>query len=433
MKQSSKDNNASVNKSARQSIGKENRPRLENVGSYAPSFIDAIESKQPITLNIHENCGEDCNCSDPIIEIDENDSAYDDETLVDSDEEGENVKDEKNKLVTPSGKVKVVEIDIDEIELGDDSDDEEVVVTGRKKTKAFVIESDDESSQSAGEISLGDRSENSNVRAHENDGSSSSIQPMDNIAPSTPNVSTPASPSQTLSDDDSSASEKEWIELSSDEEDEVAPPRINTVVILSSDEEEESESEDEDAHSVFSIDSSDSDETTSGSRTIDKRPSRTIRGSNPRGKNSSPLNKKIDTTKDTRRRHSTNKNNKSQLSSKSSSLAFRKKRDSILTSTFSTFNQLAFQNALAPVEVTWSNKLNTTAGITRMKGKLGSPESRVATIELATKVIDNEERLRSTLLHEMCHAAAWLVDGVHKPPHGKFFKKWANISMKKVD
>eukprot|EP00804_Cyclotella_cryptica_P018379 CCRYP_015470-RA/>CCRYP_015470-RA protein AED:0.24 eAED:0.24 QI:0/0/0/1/0/0/2/0/108 len=46
-------------------------------------------------------------------------------------------------------------------------------------------------------------------------------------------------------------------------------------------------------------------------------------------------------------------------------------------------------------------------------------------IELATKVIDNEERLRSMLLHKMCHAASWLVDGVHRPPYGKCFKKWA--------
>eukprot|EP00804_Cyclotella_cryptica_P009637 CCRYP_006303-RA/>CCRYP_006303-RA protein AED:0.49 eAED:0.29 QI:0/0/0/1/0/0/2/0/162 len=42
-------------------------------------------------------------------------------------------------------------------------------------------------------------------------------------------------------------------------------------------------------------------------------------------------------------------------------------------------------------------------------------KSRVATIELATKVIDNEERLRLMLLHEMCHAASWLVDGVPRP------------------
>jgi SprT-like family len=36
------------------------------------------------------------------------------------------------------------------------------------------------------------------------------------------------------------------------------------------------------------------------------------------------------------------------------------------------------------------------------------------------------------LLHEMCHAAAWVVDAVAKPPHGPCFKKWANTAMENV-
>jgi hypothetical protein len=47
-------------------------------------------------------------------------------------------------------------------------------------------------------------------------------------------------------------------------------------------------------------------------------------------------------------------------------------------------------------------------------------------------VIDDPHRLRSTLLHEMCHAAAWMIDGVYKPSHGKCFQKWAQIAMKHV-
>ena len=69
-----------------------------------------------------------------------------------------------------------------------------------------------------------------------------------------------------------------------------------------------------------------------------------------------------------------------------------------------------------------------------MRGRLGEKyaDSRVAKIELGIKVIETEEQLRSTLLHEMCHAAAWLVDGVHKPPHGAVFKSWAKKSMRKI-
>ena len=29
-----------------------------------------------------------------------------------------------------------------------------------------------------------------------------------------------------------------------------------------------------------------------------------------------------------------------------------------------------------------------------------------------------------TLLHEMCHAAAWVLDHTHKPPHGPAFQRW---------
>jgi len=47
------------------------------------------------------------------------------------------------------------------------------------------------------------------------------------------------------------------------------------------------------------------------------------------------------------------------------------------------------------------------------------------------QVLDSEERLRSTLCHELCHAAAWLLDHTAKPPHGPIFKKWAARAMEK--
>ena len=84
--------------------------------------------------------------------------------------------------------------------------------------------------------------------------------------------------------------------------------------------------------------------------------------------------------------------------------------------------------------MSWSKRLTTTAGICRLKRrKCGSNVEHSATIELSMKLIDDEVRLQSTLVHEMCHAAAWLVDNVHKPPHGTCFKKWANRAMRKVN
>ncbi|KAL7486699.1 hypothetical protein ACHAW6_012297, partial [Cyclotella cf. meneghiniana] len=244
-----------------------------------------------------------------------------------------------------------------------------------------------------------------------------------------------ASQAHVDSDDKSSSSEVEWVELSSDEEEEAEyrPNRVNTIVILSSDEEDESESDEDesDEHSVYSLGDSDNESSVASMFSQDNSIQSQRRPSQETGEN---VNRTNDESRPNKAIESNYAKPKSQPTSKSTALAFRKKRDSILTSIFSEFNRVAFGNALSSVQVTWSNKLNTTAGITRMKGirSHNDTNSRVATIELATKVIDNEERLRSTLLHEMCHAAAWLVDGVHKPPHGKCFKKWAGISMKKI-
>jgi len=113
-----------------------------------------------------------------------------------------------------------------------------------------------------------------------------------------------------------------------------------------------------------------------------------------------------------------------------SSPTFRRNRESITEETVKCFNSAAFSGRLSGVSVTWSNKLRTTAGLTRLLRKASG--GREAKIELSTKIIDDRKRLRATLLHEMCHAAAWLVDNNSKPPHGPCFKKWAKIAMSAV-
>jgi predicted SprT family Zn-dependent metalloprotease len=128
---------------------------------------------------------------------------------------------------------------------------------------------------------------------------------------------------------------------------------------------------------------------------------------------------------------------KDKLSKKSvSKAAFRRSRETMGIETFEIFDNAAFGGKLATalVTLTWSNKLRTTAGLTRLlkTTRPGSPPVFSASIELSSKVIDDPHRLRSTLLHEMCHAAAWMIDGVSNPPHGKCFQKWGRIAMKNV-
>lgn len=123
-----------------------------------------------------------------------------------------------------------------------------------------------------------------------------------------------------------------------------------------------------------------------------------------------------------------------QIQRKKKKSNFNNERELITKSTFRTFNKIVFNSALSSVEVVWSKRLTSTAGLTRLKRKkMGENWQYHASIELSTKLIDDKSRLQSTLMHEMCHAAAWIIDNIHKPPHGKCFKKWGNLAMRKID
>ncbi|CDR36419.1 hypothetical protein NBRC10512_005954 [Rhodotorula toruloides] len=89
------------------------------------------------------------------------------------------------------------------------------------------------------------------------------------------------------------------------------------------------------------------------------------------------------------------------------------------------------------IEVVWSKRLLKTAGRATWKRSRtatmpGSPEKTTthqALVELSVKVTDTEAKLKHTLAHELCHLAAWAMDGEMKPPHGPAFKTWAKRVM----
>ena len=131
-------------------------------------------------------------------------------------------------------------------------------------------------------------------------------------------------------------------------------------------------------------------------------------------------------------------------------------RQQLTKAAFQEFNAAVFDSKLpGDMEVTWNARLLKTAGVTKMARLSGGV--REATIELSVKVLDCHERLRTvrccfaraamttptvppsltptwgfpqTLLHEMCHAAAWLIDGVSRPPHGRVFKYEAVVRIR---
>jgi len=99
-------------------------------------------------------------------------------------------------------------------------------------------------------------------------------------------------------------------------------------------------------------------------------------------------------------------------------------REKLARDLLAEFNDTVFGGEIPyDLKITWNARMTSSAGFCFMK--CSSDRTRSARIELSSKVITNGERLNTTLLHELCHAAAWLVDGVQKPPHGPAFVKWA--------
>jgi predicted SprT family Zn-dependent metalloprotease len=81
-------------------------------------------------------------------------------------------------------------------------------------------------------------------------------------------------------------------------------------------------------------------------------------------------------------------------------------------------------------DVSFSASRSTSPGETtnmtpESAGEAGHTIRHHATIELAEKVIDSEDRLLSTLAHEYCHLANFMISNVRDNPHGASFKAWA--------
>ncbi|KAF2641534.1 hypothetical protein P280DRAFT_469143 [Massarina eburnea CBS 473.64] len=90
------------------------------------------------------------------------------------------------------------------------------------------------------------------------------------------------------------------------------------------------------------------------------------------------------------------------------------------------------------VKLIWSRTLKTTAGRAnwrreQIRMRTGPEPSDLkievrhhCSIELAEKVIDDEERLYNVLAHEYCHLTTFMVSEVRNNPHGAEFKSWGS-------
>ncbi|EDW65153.1 germ cell nuclear acidic protein [Drosophila virilis] len=104
---------------------------------------------------------------------------------------------------------------------------------------------------------------------------------------------------------------------------------------------------------------------------------------------------------------------------------FNRNKEQLAGRLYDMFNEQIFNNELK-VPITWSKLLRNTAGRCKNKKKL---LERSSVVELSIKVLTSADRLRCTLIHELCHAAAWVFNG--EGGHGLVWKRWAQRANEK--
>ncbi|TSL89834.1 Acidic repeat-containing protein [Bagarius yarrelli] len=103
---------------------------------------------------------------------------------------------------------------------------------------------------------------------------------------------------------------------------------------------------------------------------------------------------------------------------------FKQNKEELTSKLYQLYNTTVFESKLpTDMSIKWNTKMRKTAGYC-ITGQERATGFRYARIELSVKVCDSADRLRDTLVHEMCHAATWLIHKV-RDGHGPFWKIYA--------
>uniref|UniRef100_A0A2K6JZP9 Germ cell nuclear acidic peptidase n=1 Tax=Rhinopithecus bieti TaxID=61621 RepID=A0A2K6JZP9_RHIBE len=106
----------------------------------------------------------------------------------------------------------------------------------------------------------------------------------------------------------------------------------------------------------------------------------------------------------------------------------KRNRDELVRRIYDLFNRSVCDKKLPEkLRIGWNNKMLKTAG-SCSTGEMWYPKRRrFAAIQIGLKVCDSADRIRDTLIHEICHAASWLIDGI-RDSHGDTWKYYARKS-----
>ncbi|KAL1459904.1 hypothetical protein WDU94_011851 [Cyamophila willieti] len=104
---------------------------------------------------------------------------------------------------------------------------------------------------------------------------------------------------------------------------------------------------------------------------------------------------------------------------------FESNKEDLTRRLFYLFNREVFEERLPyDMSIKWNGRMGSSAfGSCNTRIENDESESYSVQIELSKKLINTPNRLRDTLIHELCHAASWLIDGM-RDGHGRNWKKW---------
>ncbi|KAM4017417.1 germ cell nuclear acidic protein-like [Anomaloglossus baeobatrachus] len=106
---------------------------------------------------------------------------------------------------------------------------------------------------------------------------------------------------------------------------------------------------------------------------------------------------------------------------------FQQTKHHLASRLFKWYNWTIFENQLPEsIIITWSKRLTATSAFCI---NICQDGQRHSTIELSEKVCDSADRLRDTLVHEMCHAACWHFHGVQNDGHGPLWMLYTQKAM----
>nr|XP_033800350.1 acidic repeat-containing protein [Geotrypetes seraphini] len=107
---------------------------------------------------------------------------------------------------------------------------------------------------------------------------------------------------------------------------------------------------------------------------------------------------------------------------------FKHMKEELARKLYLLYNSSIFNQELPEkMEITWNKNMRKSAGYCVTGQQKDREMLRYAKIELSEKVCDSADRLRDTLIHEICHAATWLINGI-RDGHGQFWKFYAKKS-----